>query len=394
MTLTPPEARHLPASAVVDARAIRDNVRRLRDFVDSAEVMAIVKADGYGHGAVTAARAARAGGATWIGAALHSEAVALRDAGVGGRVFTWLHVPGTDFAEAVRRDIDVSCSGRWDLDEVAAGARAAGGTARVHLKVDTGLSRGGAYGPDFTALVAQARALEAEGVVEVVAVWSHLVASDVPASPVTRQQQAVFDDAVREAERAGLRPQLRHVANSAAVVSDPSLHYDLVRPGIAVYGIAPAPQVATSAQLELTPAMTLTARLALVKRVPAGSGVSYGHLYTTPTDTVLGLVPLGYADGIPRLATNCGPISVGGRTYPIAGRVCMDQVVVDLGPDATAREGDEVVVFGPGSGAPTAQDWAEATDTIAYEVVTRVGARVPRVVVGQEVLAAADGVAS
>ena len=238
VTLTPPDARHLPASAVVDARAIRDNVRRLRDFAGDVELMAVVKADGYGHGAVTAARAAKAGGATWVGAALHSEAVALREAGVGGRLFTWLHVPGTDFAEAVRHDIDVSCSGRWDLDEIAAGARAAGGTARVHLKVDTGLSRGGAFGPDFTALVAQARTLEAAGLVRVVGVWSHLVASDVPASPVTRQQQAVFDAAVLEAERAGLSPELRHVANSAALVSDPSLHYDLVRPGIAVYGIA------------------------------------------------------------------------------------------------------------------------------------------------------------
>ena len=372
----------VPATAVVDAGAIRANVATLAAHAGSAAVMAVVKADGYGHGLLTAAHAAQAGGATWLGVAQQSEALALRDAGVAGRLFTWLHVPGTDFAAALTRDIDLSASGEWDLEAIADAARATGVAARVHLKVDTGLARGGAYGDDFTALVARARALEAEGAVTVVGIWSHLVASDDPGAAVTSHQKEVFDAAVRRAEAAGLRPEVRHLANSAAVLTDPSLHYDLVRPGIATYGLTPVPTVGTSADLGLVPAMTLTARLALVKRVPAGQGVSYGHLYTAPTETVLGLVPMGYADGIPRNATNVGPLSVAGRRHTVAGRVCMDQVVVDLGPDSMATEGDEVVLFGADPSGPGAQDWADATGTISYEIVTRLGPRVPRVVVG------------
>ncbi len=367
-------------TAVVDAAALRDNVAALRARSGSADVMAVVKADGYGHGLLTAATSALAGGATWLGVAQQSEAVALRDAGAGGRVFTWLHVPGTDFGAALSRDIDLSASARWDLDEIAAAARGTGLAARVHLKVDTGLARGGAYGDAFTDLVHRARALEAEGAVTVVGVWSHLACADEPGSPVTRLQQEVFDDAVRRAEGAGCRLEVRHIANSAAVVLDPSLHYDLVRPGIACYGLTPAPTVASSTDLGLVPAMTLTARLALVKRVPAGQGVSYSHLYTTATETVLGIVPMGYADGLPRAASNVGPLSVAGRRHTIAGRVCMDQVVVDLGPDSDARAGDEVVLFGADPTGPTAQEWADATGTISYEIVTRVGPRVPRLV--------------
>ncbi|MDQ2756093.1 MAG: alanine racemase [Actinomycetota bacterium] len=373
----PPTA---PVTAVVDATALRDNVASLRARAGSADLMAVVKADGYGHGLLTSAQAALAGGATWLGTAQQAEAVALRDAGVGGRVFTWLHVPGTDFGEALTRDIDLSAAARWDLDEIAAAARAAGLTARVHLKVDTGLARGGAYGEDFTDLVHRARALEAEGVLTVVGVWSHLACSDEPGSPVTHRQRQVFEDAVRRAEAAGCRPEVRHIANSAAVVLDPSLHYDLVRPGIACYGLTPAPTAASSADLGLVPAMTLVARLALVKRVPAGQGVSYAHLYTTPTDTVLGVVPMGYADGLPRAASNVGPLSVGGRRHTVAGRVCMDQVVVDLGPGSEARAGDEVVLFGADPAGPTAQEWADVTGTISYEIVTRIGPRVPRLV--------------
>ena len=369
-----------PVTAVVDAAALRANVASLRERAGSADLMAVVKADGYGHGLLTAAQAALAGGATWLGTAQQPEAVALREAGVGGRVFTWLHVPGTDFAGALTRDIDLSVSARWDLDEIASAARTTGRTARIHLKVDTGLARGGAYGDAFTDLVHRARALEAEGAVTVVGVWSHLACSDEPGSPVTSQQKGVFEDAVRRVEGAGCRPEVRHIANSAAVVLDPSLHYDLVRPGIACYGLTPAPAVVSSADLGLVPAMTLMARLALVKRVPAGQGVSYAHLYTTSTETVLGVVPMGYADGLPRAASNVGPLSVGGRRHTIAGRVCMDQVVVDLGPDSRACAGDEVVLFGADPAGPTAQDWADATGTISYEIVTRVGPRVPRVV--------------
>jgi len=373
-----------PGAAVVDLGAITANVRVLHERSATAELMAVVKADGYGHGLFEAARAAQAGGATWLGAAQQAEAIALRDAGFGGRIFTWLHVPGNDFGEALTRDLDVAASAPWALDAIVEGARATGRTARVHLKADTGLGRNGAYGQDFLDLVAAARLHEAEGTVRVVGVWSHFAYADEPDHPTVRRQREVFEEAVRAAESAGCELEVRHLANSAATLTNASVHYDLVRPGIAVYGLTPVPQLGGPDAYGLTPAMTLTARLSLVKRVPAGQGVSYGHAYITPRETVLGLVPLGYADGIPRNATNVGPVSVHGRPNVIAGRVCMDQFVVDLGPDSTAREGDEVVLFGADPEGPTAQGWADATGTISYEIVTRVGPRVPRVYLGGE----------
>jgi alanine racemase len=373
-----------PGAAVVDLGAITANVRVLHERSATAELMAVVKADGYGHGLFEAARAAQAGGATWLGAAQQAEAIALRDAGFGGRIFTWLHVPGNDFGEALTRDLDVAASAPWALDAIVEGARATGRTARVHLKADTGLGRNGAYGQDFLDLVATARLHEAEGTVRVVGVWSHFAYADEPDHPTVRRQREVFEEAVRAAESAGCELEVRHLANSAATLTNASVHYDLVRPGIAVYGLTPVPQLGGPDAYGLTPAMTLTARLSLVKRVPAGQGVSYGHAYITPRETVLGLVPLGYADGIPRNATNVGPVTVHGRPNVIAGRVCMDQFVVDLGPDSTAREGDEVVLFGADPEGPTAQGWADATGTISYEIVTRVGPRVPRVYLGGE----------
>ncbi len=375
-----------PGAAVVDLDAISGNVRALRERASGAEVLAVVKADAYGHGLVPAARAARAGGATWLGTAQQAEAVALRDAGVTGRIFTWLHVPGVDFAAAVGRDIDVSASAPWALEGIAAAALDLGRLARVHLKVDTGLGRNGAYGAGFTDLVATARRLEAEGVLRVVGVWSHLACADEPGHPSVERQREVFVGAVAEAEAAGCRLEVRHLANSAATLTAPRTHFDLVRPGIAVYGVSPVPQVGGPDAFGLTPAMTLVARLALVKPVPAGQGVSYGLHYTTASDTVLGLVPLGYADGIPRHASGTGPLWVGGRRHTVAGRVCMDQVVVDLGPDSRASAGDVVVLFGAGPSGPTpfptVQDWADAAGTIGYEIVTRIGPRVPRVYVG------------
>ncbi len=379
-------SRSLPVgasgAAVVDLDAIAGNVTALRGHAAGAEVLAVVKADAYGHGLVPAARAAQAGGATWLGTAQQSEAVALRDAGVAGRILAWLHVPGADFTPALRRDIDLSASAVWALDGIAAAARITGRTARVHLKVDSGLGRNGAFGADFTDLVATARRLEVDGVIDVVGIWSHLACADEPGHPSVRRQQGVFEEAVRAAETAGCRPEVRHLANSAATLTDPSTHYDLVRLGIAAYGLSPVPLLGGPEAYGLTPAMTLVARLALVKRVPAGQGVSYGHTYTTPADTVLGLVPMGYGDGIPRNASGVGPLSVAGRPHVIAGRVCMDQVVVDLGADSAARAGDEVVLFGPDPAGPTAQRWADATGTISYEIVTRIGPRVPRVYVG------------
>ena len=368
-----------PSSAVVDLHAIESNVRVLREHAPTAELLAVVKADGYGHGLLPSARAARRGGATWLGTAQLGEALALRTGGVPGRLLSWLHVPGTDFAAAIDADIDVTVSATWALDEVVAAARHTGRTARIHLKVDTGLGRNGADAAAFGDLVRAALRHQADGAVAVVGVWSHFAYADQPDHPTVRHQQEVFEAAVAQAERAGCRFEVRHLANSAATLTNPGAHYDLVRPGIAVYGLTPVPDVADSPQLGLTPAMTVTARLSLVKDVSAGQGVSYGHLYTTTRDTRLGLVPMGYADGVPRNASCVGPLSVDGRRYTIAGRVCMDQVIVDLGPDSKARAGEEVVLFGTGGqGTPTAQDWAAATGTISYEIVTRIGPRVER----------------
>jgi alanine racemase len=366
------------AVARVDLGAIRSNVAALAGGT-SAEVMAVVKADGYGHGLVPSAQAAVEGGATWLGTALLDEALALRAAGLTEpRVLAWLMGPAEAWAEALQADVDVSVNAEWALAEVVAAARETGVTARVHLKVDSGLNRGGAAVADWPDLVVAARKAEAEGAVRVVGLWSHLAYADAPGHPTIARQADVFRDAVGHAESAGIDPEVRHLANSAATLTAPDQHFDLVRPGIAVYGLSPVPHVAGPEHYGLRPAMTLAADLVLVKRVPAGSGVSYGHTYTTDRETTLGLAPLGYADGVPRNASNLGPVLAAGRTRTVAGRVCMDQLVLDLGDDPAAA-GDEVVLFGTGEdGGPTAQDWAAATGTISYEIVARVGPRVPR----------------
>ncbi|MGH8894827.1 MAG: alanine racemase [Actinomycetes bacterium] len=378
-----PDSGRRHAQARIDLAAVRANVEALRSRTH-AEVLAVVKADGYGHGLVPCARAAVAGGATWLGTALVEEALALRAAGLTGpRVLAWLLGPRERWADAVRADVDLSVNATWALGEVVAAAREVGETARVHLKADTGLSRGGAASADWPDLVDAARKAEADGAVKVVGLWSHFAYADAPGHETIRRQADEFARAVRYAQDAGLTPEVRHLANSAATLTAPEHHFDLVRPGLAVYGLSPVPDVGGPAVYGLRPAMTLTGSLVLVKRVPAGSGVSYGHIYTTQRETTLGLVPLGYADGIPREAGNVGPVLAAGRRRTIAGRVCMDQFVLDLG-DHAGEVGDGVVLFGPGDdGEPTAQDWADATGTISYEIVSRIGPRVPRVYVGE-----------
>ncbi|HEY8454319.1 MAG TPA: alanine racemase [Actinopolymorphaceae bacterium] len=374
----------LRAEAIVDLAAIRHNVAALRERAKSAAVMAVVKADGYGHGLVASARAAVAGGATWLGVANVEEALALRAAGLTSpRILSWLAAPGERWSDALAAGVDVAAYSTAQLAEIAEAAASRGTTARVHLKVDTGLSRGGAAARDWPALVDAALSAQADGTVTITGIWSHFACADEPGHPSIQRQLAAFADALAFAERAGARPEVRHLANSAGLLAVPESRYDLVRPGIAVYGLSPVRGL-SDADAGLVPAMTLRARLALVKRVPAGAGVSYGHRYVTARETTLGLVPLGYADGVPRAASNVGPVLVGGRRRRIAGTVCMDQFVLDLGDDPGAA-GDEVVLFGPGtSGEPTAHDWAEATGTISYEIVTRIGSRVPRRYEGEE----------
>lgn len=370
--------------AEIDLQALRANVRALRErAAGGAGVMAVVKADAYGHGMVPCARAAREAGAAWLGTATPEEALALRAAGDSGRLLCWLWTPGGPWREAIEADVDVSASGLWALAEITAAARAAGRVARVHLKADTGLGRNGCQPADWPELVAAARAAEAEGTLRVTGVWSHFARADEPGHPSIAAQLEAFTEALAVAERAGLDPEVRHFANSPATLTLPASHYDLVRPGIAVYGLSPSPELGAPQDYGLRPVMTLRAALASVKRVPRGHGVSYGHQYTTPGDTTLALVPAGYADGIPRHASGTGPVLVAGKWRTVAGRVAMDQFVVDLGGDS-ARPGDEAVLFGPGDrGEPTAEDWARAAGTIGYEIVTRIGARVPRVYRGE-----------
>ncbi|GAA5027122.1 alanine racemase [Streptomyces siamensis] len=375
------ETAPLRARAEIDLAALRANVRTLRAHAPSAALMAVVKSDAYGHGAVPCARAAREAGATWLGTATPEEALALREAGLPGRIMCWLWTPGGPWERAVEADLDVSVSGMWALREVVEAAGRVGRPARVQLKADTGLGRNGCQPADWPELVAHALDAQARGLVEVTGLWSHFACADEPGHPSIEAQLTLFREMVAYAEQRGARPEVRHIANSPATLTIPDSHFDLVRTGIAVYGVSPSPELGTPADFGLRPVMTLSASLALVKHVPAGHGVSYGHHYTTPGDTTLGLVPVGYADGIPRHASGTGPVLVGGKWRTVAGRVAMDQFVVDLGGDEP-EPGAEAVLFGPGDrGEPTAEDWARAAGTIGYEIVTRIGTRVPRVYV-------------
>jgi alanine racemase len=358
--------------ATVDVGAIEHNVRHLRRLV-GVEVIAVVKADGYGHGAARAAAAALAGGAVRLGVADIGEALALRRAGIDAPVLAWLHAPGASFGEAVERRVELGISSRAQLD-----AAAAVGTgdrpAVVHLKVETGLGRNGLAPGEDRVVFAEAARLERLGRIRVEGIFSHLSNASADAD---RTALARFHDAVAAAASAGLSPRLRHIAATHAAIDLPEARLNCVRIGIGAYGLSPFEE-RTSADLGLRPAMTLRAAVAAVRRAGAGQGVSYGYDYTTDRETTLALIPLGYADGVPRQASGAGPVVIGGRRFRVAGRIAMDQFVVDVG-DADVAVGDEVVLFGdPTLGTPAATDWADAAGTINYEIVTRIGARVPR----------------
>ncbi|MBA3234157.1 MAG: alanine racemase, partial [Propionibacteriales bacterium] len=308
------------AEAVIDLDAISANVSRLRAHTDGRTLMAVVKADGYGHGIVESARAARHGGADWLGVALLEEALRLRAAGDNAPILSWLAVPGERYAAAVAADVEVSASSVAQLNEIAACASSAAGRARVQLKLDSGLGRGGAQPTDWQHLVEVAVRHRDVGLLDVTGVWSHLACSDEPDHPSVAAQTAEFEAGATYAVEAGLEPTHLHLANSGGVLASPATWFTMVRPGIAIYGVSPFGD--GTSPVELTPAMTLRAALALVKRVPAGHGVSYGHTYTTPAETTLALVPLGYGDGVPRHASGRGQVLVRGSRYQVAGRVC------------------------------------------------------------------------
>ena len=376
------------ARAEIDLAAFRANVAALRAHVGSAEVMVVVKADGYGHGMFACAREARVAGATWLGVATPAEALALRDAGDSGRLLAWLYGVEEDLAPLVAADVDVSAQSVEQVSRLVAAAGTVERRARVHLKLDTGLSRNGAPAVDWPEICAAAAEAEQAGALEVVGVWSHLAAADELGHPSVAAQVAAYQRGYEVARAAGLEPALRHLANSAGALVVPEARLDLVRVGIAAYGIDPAPGIAAAAGVRLLPVMSLCSQLVNVKEIAAGVGVSYGLTWTADRATTVGLVPLGYGDGIPRHASNRAEVGWAGGRAPIRGRVCMDQFVVELGPDASVEPGAEVVLFGSGAdGEPTAEDWAEWCGTIGYEIVTRIGARVPRVYRG----AAAEG---
>lgn len=363
------------AAVTVDLGAIRANIRRLQEFTD-APIMTAVKADAYGHGLIPVARAALDGGASWLGTAQLSEAIQMREAGITAPILAWLFTPHTTLIDdCLAAGIDLSAPDVWAVRAIVEAATRTGRTARIHLEVDTGMSRGGVRLPDFEAVVKEARAAEESGRVRVVGLWTHLACADQPGHPSIAAQYEEFERATTLVEGAGIALELRHIANSAATLTGLE-HYDLVRPGLACYGLSPLQQ--SPAELGLIPALRLTAELSGVKAVPAGTGVSYGHTHVTEDPTTIGVVPLGYGDGIPRHASNRVTVQIAGHRVPIVGRVCMDQFMVDLG-GLDVRPGDEVVLLGSGAeGEPTAREWADAIGTIDYEIVTRLGARIPR----------------
>jgi len=381
LTSDPSTGTAARAEIVIDLGAFRRNLDRLGELVathvDGPQIMVVVKADAYGHGMVECARVAREAEVPWLGVATQDEALALRAAGDQGLLLAWLGVPGEDYRDAITADIDLTASSVPQLEEIVAGAVAAGLVARVHLKVDTGLSRNGAPLSEWTALVEAAAAHQRADRIDVVGLWSHLACADEPGHPANDAQVAAFESAIAVAEANGLDPEVNHLANSAGALLRPDTWFDLVRIGIAAYGLSPAPSVVTSQDLGLEPVMTVRSRLALTKEIGRGEGVSYGHTFVAQFKQHVGLVPLGYGDGIPRHASSRAEVQIGGAHCRVLGRICMDQFVVAV--PATVAAGDEVVLFGTGAdGEPTAQDWAEACETISYEIVTRIGGRATR----------------
>lgn len=396
------------ARAVIDLDAIAHNGQLLGKTA-STDWMGIIKADAYGHGTLPVARACLNAGATWLGVAQLSEALQLRKLLTAGgeehaRILCWLLPPrspqeaaaeNSALRRAVRQEIDLSVPSPDVLAAIVAAARAEHTVARVHLKVDTGMGRGGATDEALPALAAAVKRAETAGDVTLVGLWSHLSRADEPNSGSTETHLKHFLHARETVQAAGLYPQICHLAATGGALWHPDTRQDLVRLGIGLYGLSPNPDVASSEQLGLRPAMRLEARLTQVKTIAAGQPVSYGGTWTAPTDRWIGLVPLGYGDGLPRAASSCGPVSVGGQRTQIVGRVCMDQVMIDLGPaiagaEAPAQPGDVAVLWGDpqlSPGVPSADDWAAAVGTINYEIVTRVGPRVPRVYVGAGTLA-------
>ena len=376
------------AEVLIDLGAIRENIKYLM-AKSGKPALAVVKADGYGHGLLPVAKSALSAGASWLGVALLEEARALRQGGISAPIIAWLTPITDDFESAINEDIDIAIPSLAHLAAVTSASKSLGKCARVHLEVDTGMSRGGALG-EWSELVRSAKAYQDSGLIEVIGIWSHFARADESGHEFNKKQLENFKSSVAEVKSAGITPQVIHLSNSAAAINDVGSHFDLLRLGIAIYGLSPDfSYMGSSEKLNLKPAMIIRARIHLVKDVPAGSQVGYGGSAITKVDTKLGVIAMGYSDGIPRNANSEAGVLVGNKRAPIIGRVSMDQFVVDLGRDSSAKAGDWAYIIGSNpldsytsASSYTADSWASASATINYEIVTRIAARVKRIYQG------------
>ena len=357
------------AEARIDTGNLAFNIAHLK-ATSKTNLMAVVKADAYGHGLLGVGLSAEKAGADWLGVALLEEAITLRTHGVRIPILAWLVSPGSDFKSAVDHDIDIAVASIAALREIAA----LPGKPRIHIELDTGMTRGG-FLDEWQEFLQQDFST-----VNVIGVFSHFARADEPNEKQNEDQFDRFNQMVADLAKMGINPPIKHLSNSAATLKNPSAHFNLVRTGISLYGLSPdVSSLGNSRDLSLKPVMQLRAKLHLVKQVPAGAAVGYGATAHTTQETKLGVVAMGYADGIPRIAKNVG-VFIDGKRAPVIGRISMDQFVVDLGADSTAVSGDWVIVFGDGSkGEYTADDWGAASLSINYEIVTRIGPRVPRI---------------
>lgn len=358
----------------IDLNAIASNYKIIKEL-SSTQVMAIVKADGFGHGMVEVAKILESIGVDMLGTADLDEALELRAAGINSPIMAWLHGKNTDFLPAIKQNIDIGLARSEHLAKVVQAAEKLGKRARLHLKVDTGLGRNGSSLADWPELIQSAVEAERLGLVKLVGVFSHLSGTS---ESDDLEQLRVFLEAIKTAESLGASFELRHLAASLATLRYPKTRLDMVRVGLALYGLDPNPETLAS-EFGLKPAMRVSAEVVSLKRVPKGHGVSYGYLYHTEAETTLALVPFGYAEGLPRIATGRAEVLLNGRRYKILARIAMDQFVIDIGDDQ-AQVGDQVIIVGDGSkGEPTAEELAVASGTINYEIVTRMGGRAKRV---------------
>ncbi|MGH2692398.1 MAG: alanine racemase [Actinomycetota bacterium] len=357
-----------PTVAEIDLDAVRHNVRTVKPA--DAELMAVVKANGYGHRAIPIARAALQGGATWLGVALVEEGLALRESGIDAPILVLTELPPGSEREAVEAGLTPTLYSERALRELAAAAPAEG--VGVHVKVDTGMHRVGIPPQEAPELASDvlAAGLRIDGV------WTHFARAEEPGNPTTARQLELFLEVCAALEARGIRPRYRHAANSGATMAAPETHLDLVRVGAAMYGIAPGPDLA--GVLNLRPAMTLRSAVTHSKRVPSGHGISYGHRFRTERETTIATVPIGYADGYLRSLSNAGHVLIRGTRYPVVGSVTMDHLMVDCG-DEPVEVGDDVVLFGrQGQSEIRVEEVAAWAGTIGWEIVCAVSERVPR----------------